>query len=97
MDPILVEAAKIGLEHVREAAGDLLDARDLLDENLADWKGDEFYNELVLENAVHALSLAYRSIDKLCTDENAWSVWRIGQRARAIRDEALKRIRQNLC
>ena len=96
MDPVLVEAEKDGQEHVKEAARDLIWAQDILDEDLSDWKGDEFYNELVVENAVHALSLAYRSLDKLVTDEGAWSIWRIGQRGRAIRDEALKRIRENL-
>lgn len=96
MDTVLVEAAKDGQEHIREAAGDLLDAREILDEDLSDWEGDDFYGELMLENAVHALSLAYRSLDKLVTDEGAWSVWRIGERGRAIRDEALKRIRENL-
>ena len=96
MDPVLVEAARNGREPIREAAGDLLDAQEILDEDLSHWEGDDFYRELVLENAVHALSLAYRSIDKLVTEEGAWSVWRIGERGRAIRDEALKRIRENL-
>jgi hypothetical protein len=96
MDPVLKAALQNSEEHIRETAGDLLDAREILDEDLSDWEGNEFYNQLVVENAVHALSLIYRSIDRICTDEGAWSIWRIGKRARAMRAEAEQRLRSNL-